>query len=141
MGTELALAEVPKSAGKEGKDKGKKSGDAAAALAQRVSLSFPSETFEKAAELLSTEIGVEIVILGSDLQPEGITKNQRMTLDEREQPAGEILLKMLKMANSDGKLVYVIKPRTAGGAPIIFISTRAAVKKRGDPLPSAFEKK
>ena len=85
--------------------------------------------------MLSTEIGVEIVILGSDLQLEGITKNQSFGLDERDQPAVEILTKILKLANSDGKLVYVIKPRQAGGEPIIFVTTRAAAKKRGDPLP------
>ncbi|HEX4143103.1 MAG TPA: hypothetical protein VHY91_06105 [Pirellulales bacterium] len=141
MGTELALAEVPKSAGKEGKGGGKKSGDVATALAKKVSISFPRDTLEKSLEMLSTEIGVEIVILGSDLQLEGITKNQSFSLDERDQPAVEILTKILKLANSDGKLVYVIKPREAGSEPILFVTTRAAVKKRGETLPPELEKK
>jgi hypothetical protein len=141
MGTELALAELPKSAGKEGKTTGKKSADIAGALAKKISISFPRDTLEKSLEMLSTEIGVEIVILGSDLQLEGITKNQSFSLDEREQPAIEILTKILKLANSDGKLVYVIKPRQAGGEPILFVTTRAAVKKRGDTLPADMEKK
>ena len=141
MGTELALAETPKSGGKEGKATGKKSGDVATALAKKISISFPRDTLEKSLEMLSTEIGVEIVILGSDLQLEGITKNQSFSLDERDQPAVEILTKILKLANSDGKLVYVIKPRPAGGEPILFVTTRAAVKKRGDTLPADMEKK
>ena len=139
MGTELALAEVPKSAGKEGKAGGKKSGDVAVGLAKKVSISFRRDTLEKSLEMLSTEIGVEIVILGGDLQLEGITKNQSFGLDERDQPAVEILTKILKLANSDGKLVYVIKPRQAGGEPILFVTTRAAVKKRGDTLPPDME--
>ena len=141
MGTELALAEVPKSGGTAGKETSKKSGDVAAALAKTISLSFPRDTLEKSLEMLSTEIGVEIVILGSDLQLEGITKNQSFGLDERDQPAVEILTKILKLANSDGKLVYVIKPRPTGGEPIIFVTTRAAAKKRGDTLPAGSEKK
>ena len=76
MGTELALAEAPKSGGTEVKPAAKKAVDVAATLARQVSLSFPRDTLEKSLEMLSTEIGVEIVILGSDLQLEGITKNQ-----------------------------------------------------------------
>ncbi len=140
MGTELALAEQPKSGGPAAKETGKKAGDVAAALQRKVSLSFPRDTLEKSLEMLSTEIGVEIFILGSDLQLEGITKNQSFSLDERDQPGVEILTKILKLANSDGKLVYVIKPRQTGGEPIIFITTRAAAKKRGDPLPAGENK-
>jgi hypothetical protein len=141
LGTELALAETPRVGDKEPKEKGAKSVDVAAALAKRTSLSFPRDTLEKSLEMLSKDIGVEIIIMGSDLQLDGITKNQSFSLDERDQPAGEILLKILKLANSDGKLVYVIKPKSAGGPPALFVTTRAAVKKRGESLPAVFEKK
>jgi hypothetical protein len=41
------------------------------------------------------------------------------------------------LANPGGKLVYVIKPRD-GGHEALFITTRAAAKKRGDALPPGF---
>jgi hypothetical protein len=141
LGTELALFELPKQGGKATATPAKQATDVAAALAKPISLSFPRDTLEKCLELLSTEIGVEIAILGSDLQLEGITKNQSFSLDERDQPAEEILMKILKLANTDGKLVYVVKPRAAGGEPIIFVTTRAAAAKRHDTLPAAMEKK
>ncbi|HTU25742.1 MAG TPA: hypothetical protein VMF30_10110 [Pirellulales bacterium] len=141
LGSELALAETPKSASKEGKGPGKKGVDPATALAKKISISFPRDTLEKSIEMVSTEIGVEIDILGTDLQLEGITKNQSFALDERDQPAGEILLKILKLANPGGKLIYVIKPKAPGGEPILFITTRASAKKRGDTLPTELETK
>ncbi len=41
-------------------------------------------------ELLSKEIDVPIVILGPDLQLEGIAKNKSFAFDGRERPAGGI---------------------------------------------------
>ena len=38
-------------------------------------------------------------------------------------------------ANPDGKLVYVVKARQPGDEEMVFITTRAAAKKRGDKLP------
>ena len=51
----------------------------------------PRDTLEKSMEMLGREIDTEIVILGGDLQLEGITKNQSFGLDERDKPAEEIL--------------------------------------------------
>ncbi len=80
-------------------------------LREKVTLSFGREPLDRAIELLSNELGVEIVIEGSDLQLEGITKNQSLNnFDERDKPADDILRTVLKLANSDGKLVYVIAP-------------------------------
>lgn len=38
----------------------------------------------------------------------------------------------MKLANPDGKLIYVIKPKNAGEKDIIFITTRASAEKRGE---------
>jgi len=117
-------------------------------LNQVASLSFSRDTLEAALETLGREVGVEIVILGTDLQLAGITKNQSFGLDEQNRPAGEILLEILKLANPDKsstgltdprqKLVYVVKPLQPGGPKVIAVTTRDAATRRGDPLPEAF---
>jgi eukaryotic-like serine/threonine-protein kinase len=136
MGTELTLLEKPGAAAAVVAKTvaSKKAATPAEALKQKISISFPRDTLEKCMEMLGKEIDSEVVILGSDLQLDGITKNQSFALDERDKPAEEILRTVLKLANSDGKLVYVIKPKD-GGKDAIFITTRAAAAKRGDTLP------
>jgi hypothetical protein len=104
-------------------------------LGGKMSLSFERETLERAIQLLSAEAGVPMEIVGGDLQVEGITKNQSFRLQENDKPAAEILRKIMLLANPDGKLVYVVKPRPAGGEEAVFITTRAAAQKRGDRLP------
>jgi hypothetical protein len=107
-------------------------------LARPISLSFPRESLDRAMDLLAKELGVEIVILGADLQLEGITKNQSLNnVDQRDQPADAVLRKLLALANPDDKLVYVVKA-SEGGREAIFITTRAAAKKRGEQLPAGF---
>ena len=64
--------------------------------------------------MLFEDIGIKYEILGSDMQLEGITKNQSFGLDEHDKPAEEILQKIMRLANPDGKLVYVIKPKAPG---------------------------
>jgi hypothetical protein len=90
--------------------------------------------------LLFDDVGVKYEILGGDLQLEGITKNQSFGLQESDKPAGEILRKIMALANVDGKLVYVIKPKAPGGPEMVFITTRAAAAKRGEKLPPELEK-
>jgi serine/threonine protein kinase/formylglycine-generating enzyme required for sulfatase activity len=104
-------------------------------LKKKVTLSFPRNTLEQSLKLLGDDIGVEIVILGNDLRQEGITKNQSFTLDERDQLAGDVLQKILKLANPDGKLVYVIKPKPGTSDGVLYITTRSALSERGDQLP------
>lgn len=106
-------------------------------LAKRISLSFPRDTLERSIQLLAEETGVPIEIRGSDLQLEGITKNQSFTLDERDKAAEEILRVILARSNPDGKLVYVV--RTRDGGESLEITTRAAAGKRGDPIPPVFD--
>jgi hypothetical protein len=137
MATELALNERPGTVATVAAkvEKPKAPLTAAEAIKQKITLSFPRDTLEKCMEYFGKEIGTEVVILGADLQLDGITKNQSFGLDERDQPADEILRKVMKLANPDGKLIYVIKPKKEGEKDIIFITTRAAAEKRGDKLP------
>ena len=107
-------------------------------LQTKTSLSFPRNTLEMSLQMLGDDLGIEIEILGGDLQQEGITKNQSFGLDERDQPAGGILRKIMVLANPAGKLVYVIKPK-AGGGEVLQVTTRAGVEKRGDQLPPELE--
>lgn len=119
-------------------------------LQKRTSLRFGRDTLETALRMLSTDIGVPITIRGSDLQAEGITKNQSFGVDVADKRADEILVEILRLANPDKlatgpadarqKLVYVVK-ETGGGekeAREIIVTTRAAAKQRGDRLPAAF---
>ncbi len=117
-------------------------------LTQRTSLSFTRDTLETAVALLAEEIGADIVILGGDLQLDGITKNQSFGLNEQDKPASEILVAILRLANPDKtasgpadpkqKLVYAIRPDRSTGEPSIVVTTRAQAEKRGETLPSVF---
>jgi eukaryotic-like serine/threonine-protein kinase len=107
-------------------------------LATKVNVSFPKESLEKALEIWSNEVGLKVVMLGPDMMADGITKNQSIN-EFNEQGAGAeaILLKILKIANPEGKLVYVLKPEKPGGEQVVFITTRTAAKTRGDKLPAS----
>jgi hypothetical protein len=142
LGAELTLLEQP-AIGGAAADRPRpapRRAGAAAALEKKISLSFPRDTLERCLEMFAKEIDTKVVILGSDLQLEGITKNQSFPLDERDRPAAAVLRRVLSLANPDGKLVYVIR-RQEGGAEAIFITTRSAATKRGDPLPAEFAPK
>ncbi len=148
MGAELALAESaspspsPKgsaanAAPRAGQNGNLSTGESVAQKLKRLTtLSFPNENLEKALNLLADDIQVKVEILGGDLQLDGITKNQPIRdLDEKNKPAEEILRTIMRKANPDGKLVYVIKTPPSGGDEELLITTRAAVAKRGDKLP------
>ena len=139
LATELALEQTPRAAseqvattGSSAKGGPKPPSGALDRLAQPISLVFGKDTLEKSIQMISDEIGVEMEIIGPDLQLEGITKNQSFGLDQKNKPAVEILRAILAKANPDGKLVYVV--RTTDGAEKIEITTRAAVEKRGDTI-------
>ncbi len=133
MAGELAMAEQPLAGG--GGPTVEKVATVAELLHKKTSLVFPRDTLEKSLQMLFGDIGVTHEIMGPDLQLEGITKNQSFGMDEHDKPAVDILLKILKQANPDGKLVYVIKPKQPGGPEMVFITTRASAAKRGDKLP------
>ncbi len=97
MGAELALAE---GAGQSSLAEADSSSTESAAkppetvdqkLKRVTSLIFARDTLERAIQLLADDIGLKAEILGSDLQLEGITKNQSFGLDEKDKPADEIL--------------------------------------------------
>ena len=107
-----------------------------ARLARPISLVFARDTLETAVQMLAEEVGVPIEILGSDLQQEGITKNQSFALEERDKPAESILRTILARSNSAGKLVYIFSTRA--GQETILITTRAAAARQGERLPAVF---
>jgi hypothetical protein len=88
---------------------------------------------ETSLALLQEEIGAKIVIVGGDLQLEGITKNQSFGIDEKDKPAFEVLKGVLLKANPLGKLVYVIVKE--GNEESLKITTRAAAEKRKETIP------
>lgn len=120
-----------------------KSGSAASAgqtggpqtgLQKKISLVFAKDTLEKSIQMVSDEIGLQIEILGGDLQLDGITKNQSFGLEERDRPAEAVLRTILAKADSGGRLVYVVRKKE--GVESIEITTKAAAAKRGDTLPA-----
>jgi serine/threonine protein kinase len=116
-------------------DKPKSAGDK---LAAKINVAFPKESLEKALEIWSNEVGLKVVMLGPDMMADGITKNQSINeFNEQGVGAEAILLKILKIANPEGKLVYVLKPETPGSEEVVFITTRTAAKARGDKLPAS----
>jgi serine/threonine-protein kinase len=141
--TELALVEgmAAPTAGKT--DLAAQNSQSLQTMSQRLkrvtTLSFARDTLEKAIQMLADDLGIKAEIIGSDLQLEGITKNQSFGLDEKDKPADEILRDIMLKANPDGKLVYVIK-RNPSDEETLCITTRQAVAKRGDALPPELEK-
>ena len=111
-------------------------------LLKPVSIAFERESLETAVTILSQTLAVPITIEGRDLQLEGITRNQMLGLDVRSEAAEAALIEVLRRANPDPlatgptdprqKLVYVVRD---GG---LVITTRAAAKRRGEPLPDGF---
>ncbi len=111
---------------------------AAAALARKMTLSFPRDSLDRTLQTISDEIGVPVEILGGDLQLKGITQNQSFGLDERDQTVDAILRSILMKANPDGHLVYVIRKKD--GVESIVVTTREACESRGEPIPEVFRK-
>jgi hypothetical protein len=118
-------------------------------LERRASLRTGRDSLESVLQQLAAELGAPIVILGRDLQLDGITRNQMLAADFSDRPAGEILIEILRQANPDKaatgpndprqKLVYRIGPESPGGPDVILITTRAAAAERGDTLPAPFQ--
>jgi hypothetical protein len=117
-------------------------------LAATASLVFPRESLERALELWGEAAGVAVAIDGPAFQAAGVTRNQSLELSERDRPAVEILVEILRRANPDRTatgpgdprqvLVYVVEPDAAGGPGRMIVTTRAAAAERGAPLPAVF---
>jgi len=140
LASQLALT-LPRGAGPPDANRPAALAETPGVLERRISLSFPREALDRCLEEVSASLNVRIEILGPDLQLEGITKNQMINgLDERDQSAGVVLRRVLKLANPEGKLVYLVR-HTPEGETVISITTRAAASKRGDRLPAEFVEK
>ncbi len=137
LAAELALAQTPGTTinASAGPSAAEPQG-ALGKLGKKMTLTFAKDNLERSIQLVSDETGVPMEILGGDLQLEGITKNQSFGLDEKDKTADEILRVILAKSNPEGKLVYIVKEQD--GEERVFITTRAAVEKRGDPLPPAY---
>ena len=139
LGAELALSEhVSETPSLASTAAPAKTVSAAEALVRKVTLSFPRDTLEGALGILAREIELPIVIQGNDLQLDGITRNQSLSdFNARQQPAAEVLRKLLSLANPDGKLVYQVKT-DAAGHPTILVTTRSAINRRGEQPAEGF---
>lgn len=141
LAAEIAMAQTPGSGATAvaapGQPVAAPAADALGKLQKSVTIVFAKDTLEMAIQMVSDEVGVPMEIVGTDLQLDGITQNQSFGLEARDQTADEVLRVILGKANPDGKLVYVV--RKTDGVEKIFITTRAAVAKRGEPLPPAFQ--
>ena len=106
-------------------------------LRQQVTIVFASDTLETAVAMLAEESGIPVTIAGADFELAGITKNQSFGLNERDVPAEQVLLTILRKSdNNTGKLVYV--RRGDGPAEELVITTRTAAEQRGETIPEVF---
>ena len=98
-------------------------------LNQKTSLFFPRNTLETSLKLLGDDLGIEIVILGGDLQQEGITKNQSFGLEERDsRPATS--RQDHGAGQSGGQAGLVVKPKEGGGEETLYVTTRGSGEAR-----------
>jgi hypothetical protein len=122
--------------------------DLAERFAAPVTIEFQRESLETALRILSDALGVPIEIAGRDLQLEGITRNQMLSLSVAGRSAEEALVELLRKANPDPlaegpndarqKLVYVVRESSPPTATKIVVTTRAAAALRKEELPPVF---
>jgi hypothetical protein len=154
MGVELAFSEVQSESSAEREriraiapsPRGR--GFLAQQLRKRITLRVPRDTLEAALANLGQLLDIEIAVSGADLQAEGITRNQMLSVDAQNQPAEDVLLHILRQANPDKsasgladsrqKLVYVIASAPDGRSETLRITTRSAAVNRGERLPQVF---
>ncbi|HEY2762192.1 MAG TPA: protein kinase, partial [Pirellulales bacterium] len=103
MAGELALSEAVNSEAIRAvavDDQSKPPETIAEKLKRKTTLSFVNEPLDRTMSLLADDLGIKIEILGSDLQLDGITKNQAIRdLNEHDKPANEILRDIMFKAN------------------------------------------
>ena len=114
-------------------------------LSQRKDLVIGRISLLEASRTLGQELGIPIIIQGNDLEKEGITKNQSLEIDMRNQSGRDILTQILLKADPTKtlsgphdpklKLIYIL-PK---GSEEIWITTRSAASKRGDEIPAIFQ--
>ncbi|MGL4514317.1 MAG: hypothetical protein ACRCT8_14610 [Lacipirellulaceae bacterium] len=152
LGAELAIAELGAPRGKidaVAATTDQPPRDVAARLAEPVTVEFERESLETALRVLSDKLGVPIEVAGRDLQLEGITRNQMLSLSVQGRSAEEALVEVLRKANPDRlaegpsdprqKLVYVVRQSADPAQAKIIVTTRAAAALRKVELPRAFQ--
>ncbi len=131
-----------------------------ALLSSKMSFQFAAQSLEFAIRDLAEAVRekypqlpvpFDIQILGSDLQLQGITRNQQIAgFEAVDQPLAEILTALVMRANPvttvttpsdpNQKLVWIQGPDPAdANRPILLITTRDAAQRRNDTLPAAFQ--
>lgn len=129
-------------------------------LASRLDLVFDQRSLESALEELAGDVRssfpqlpfpFELQIAGSDLQLDGITRNQQITrFEARDELLSNILTQLVTRANPiatvtdpadpDQKLVWVVGPHpTIADRQIVLITTRSAAARHEYQLPSPFQ--
>ncbi len=101
-------------------------------LKKHISLTFTG-SLEDGIAKVAQETGLTASIVRPDLQVEGMTVNKRVSIDERDQPAEGVLRELLRKADPDGKLVYVV--RRDNQEERIEVTTRRGAAERGQLLP------
>lgn len=124
-------------------------------LEQPISVRFAQKSLEFALQDVMNQVRDDyrelpfefvIEIIGTDLQPEGITRNQQLSnFEVINKPLSQVLTQMVMKANpsqnvtsptdEEQKLVWVPSNNEAGK---ILITTRDAVNRKGFALPAAF---
>jgi hypothetical protein len=128
-------------------------------LAHPLSISFGQESLEMAGEAIREQFNadlppgsmpLEIVLLGGDLQLDGITQNQQIRdFNHRDTPLSEVLDDLVQRANPDRTVTALNQPNQAlvwvvGTDPeradreAILITTRSQAEKKNYTLPPQF---
>ncbi len=139
MGAELALSETGRAGGDTGISTSRaiRTSDPSERLKTVTTLVAQRQPLESLAVQIGQEANLRIEVLGQALEQAGITRNQPISIDSRDKPAGEILREVMLKANPDGKLVYVFQ-KSAEGEESLVITTRAMAAKNGQKLPPEF---
>jgi tRNA A-37 threonylcarbamoyl transferase component Bud32/tetratricopeptide (TPR) repeat protein len=106
------------------------------ALEKPLTVKTPRKTLQGMLTMISEQAQVPIDIVRADLQGEGITANQAFGLEADGRPARLVLAEVLTKADRMGRLVWIVSDE--GGHETVLVTTRAAVKRRGDRLPREF---
>ncbi len=139
MGAELALSETGRGSGETGNSASQatKNSDPSERLKTVTTLVAQRQPLESLAVQIGQEANLRIEVEGQALEQAGITRNQPISIDSKDRPAGEILREVMLKANPDGKLVYVFQ-KNAEGEESLVITTRAMAAKNGQKLPPEF---
>jgi serine/threonine protein kinase len=145
---ELALAETPGQGG--GTSIGpSKPATLAEQLQLPLTLVFDQMAFGAVVDELMEQSGAKIVVLGKDLEADGITRNKEIRDFSMDKKSLHEMLVLLCMKNNpvpgitaasdpNQKLVYAVGPSPDDGTDVILITTRKAAAAKKYKLPSAF---